>query len=67
MKTYSGWEAGKMMERATKTWKVTGDYPEGRRGCCGELGWVETYTEIDGKTYNLRYDRDGWPELEETA
>ena len=64
-KWYTGLDADKMLKNVEKRWTETGDYTNGRRGPCGELGWRKTFVKIDGTTYHLTYDRDGWPELNE--
>jgi len=64
-KWYEGNKAAEMLKKATEKWTETGNYGEGRRGPCGELGWTKTYVKIDGITYRLTYGREGFPELEE--
>ena len=33
-------EAEAMIKRADKVWTIKGEYKNGRRGPCGELGWT---------------------------
>ena len=63
-KWYEGIEAAEMLTKATRKWTETGDYGEGQRGPCGELGWTHTYVEIGGTVYRLTYGREGFPSLD---
>lgn len=64
-KWYDGLKAEEMLRNVTRDWTETGEYTDGQRGPCGELGWKRRYVEIDGTVYDLTYDRDGWPTLHE--
>lgn len=64
-KWYDGMTAAKMLKNKTREWTETGDYTNGRRGPCGELGWTKKYVEIEGVTYELTYGMGGFPILDE--
>ena len=59
-------EAEEILNKANKVWIENGEYQNGQRGACGELGWTRKYAEADGIVWNVEYDC-GFPVLWRTV